>query len=54
MTTYTLAPCPFCHAPAHARACEPLRVMLFASDPAPPVPPGQDEYPGIDYPEDEK
>lgn len=25
-----------------------------SSDPPPDVPPGQDEYPGIDYPEDEE
>lgn len=24
-----------------------------SSDPPPDVPPGQDEYPGIDYPEDD-
>ena len=28
--------------------------MKWYSDPPPDVPPGQDEYPGIDYPEDEE
>lgn len=46
--------CAACKKKHHVQSCAELRGLLFASDPPPDVPPGQDEYPGIDYPEDEE